>query len=132
MSTEPETYRRQGATFMAQAWEELERGDLRQASEKGWGAVSQLVRALASFREMELHRHRQVSQFVASVASEVSDATIQSLFSSAESLHANFYDGYMDYFNVHYGLEQAEELIDKLGVLLESKNDLRGIRPEEN
>ena len=132
MSMEPQEYRRQGEAFMAQAWEELERGDLRQASEKGWGAVSQLVRALASFRELELRRHREVSQFVVSVASEVGDLGIQRLFSSAESLHANFYEGYMDYFNVHNGLEQAEELIAKLGVLLDSKNGLGYTKPEED
>ena len=132
MSMEPENYRRQGEAFMAQAWEELERGDLRQASEKGWGAVSQLVRALASFRELELRRHREVSQFVVSVASEVGDATIRRLFSSAESLHANFYEGYMDHFGVRDGLELAEELIGKLGVLLDSKNGLGYTRPEED
>ncbi len=132
MSMEPEDYRRQGATFLAQAWEELERGDLRQASEKGWGAVSQQVRALASFRNLELHRHRDVSAFVDSISTEVSDPTIYVLFGTAESLHANFYEGYMSYFNVHYGLGQAQELIDKLDVLLASKNGLRGTRQEED
>ena len=131
MSTEPENYRRQGEIFLAQAWEELERGDLRQASEKGWGAVSQQVRALASFRNLELHRHRDVSEFVNGISAEISDPTIHRLFATAESLHANFYEGYMGYFNVHYGLGQAQELMDKLEVLLSSKNGQRDTRQEE-
>ena len=129
---EPEDYRRQSEIFLAQAWEELQRGDLRQASEKGWGAVSQLVRALALVRNMELHRHRDVSEFVNGISAEVSDPTIYVLFGTAESLHANFYEGYMPYVNVHHALGQAQELIDKLDVLLASKNGLRDTRREED
>ena len=129
---EPEDYRRQSEIFLAQAWEELERGDLRQASEKGWGAVSQLVRALALVRNMELHRHRDVSAFVDSISAEIGDPTIYRQFSTAESLHANFYEGYMGYLSVHDGLGQAQELIDKLEVLLASKNGLRDTGREED
>ena len=40
-------YLRQGRLFLNQAQEELSRDDLRQASEKGWGATVQLLKAYA-------------------------------------------------------------------------------------
>ena len=45
------TYREQSRVFLAQAhFEELAKGDLQQASEKGWGAASQMVKAIAQER----------------------------------------------------------------------------------
>ena len=46
------TYREQSrrGVFLAQAHEELAKGDLQQASEKGWGAASQMVKAVAQER----------------------------------------------------------------------------------
>ena len=41
-------YRDQSRAYLEQANEELARDDLRQASEKGWGAASQIVKAVAS------------------------------------------------------------------------------------
>ena len=38
-------YRDQSRVYLEQANEELARDDLRQASEKGWGAASQIVKA---------------------------------------------------------------------------------------
>ena len=43
-------YRDQSRAYLEQANEELARDDLRQASEKGWGAASQIVKAVAEER----------------------------------------------------------------------------------
>ena len=48
-----ETHYRSAATqLLAQARQELARGDVRQASEKGWGAAAQAVKAVAESRRM--------------------------------------------------------------------------------
>ena len=50
-----ETYRTASRQLLAQGREELERGDTRQASEKGWGAAAQMVKDVAERRGWE-HR----------------------------------------------------------------------------
>ena len=47
---ETKTYKKQSRIFLAQAFEELKKGDLPQASEKGWGAAAQMVKANAQER----------------------------------------------------------------------------------
>ena len=40
-------YKNQSRVFLALAGDELSRGDLYQAAEKGWGAAAQIVKAAA-------------------------------------------------------------------------------------
>ena len=53
-------YVEQGRRFLNQAREELSRDDLRQASEKGWGATVQLLKAYADERGLEHDRHAKL------------------------------------------------------------------------
>ena len=52
------TYRNQSKAFLEQAHNELRAGDLLQASEKGWGAASQMVKAVAESRGWQHDQHR--------------------------------------------------------------------------
>ena len=93
--------------------------DLRQASEKGWGAASQIVKAVAEERGWEHNGvigslHRAVDSLVA----ETSDDEIQAQFSSANSLHINFYEGWLDRDTVAFHLRQVARFIDKVEALL--------------
>ena len=42
-----QTYQQASQQFLAQANQELAAGDLPQASEKGWGAVAQMIKDIA-------------------------------------------------------------------------------------
>ena len=88
-------YGAQGKVFLAQAWEELGKGDLRQASEKGWGAASQMVKAAA---ELRMWNHQKATgdlhDVVRLLAREVGDRSLRQLFNTAGSLHQNFYEGW--------------------------------------
>ena len=53
------TYREQSRKFLAQAYEELAKGDLPQASEKGWGAASQMLKAIAQQRGWSHRSHHR-------------------------------------------------------------------------
>ena len=44
------TYREQSRRFLAQAYEELAKGDIPQTSEKAWGATAQMLKAIAQQR----------------------------------------------------------------------------------
>ena len=53
-----QTYQQASQRFLAQARQELAVGDLPQASEKGWGATAQILKAIAEQRGWEHNRHR--------------------------------------------------------------------------
>ena len=107
-------YGAQGRVFMAQAWEELERGDLRQASEKGWGAASQMVKAAAEIRRWDHQSHGDSHKAIAFLAMEVGDRSLRSLFASAGNLHHNFYEGWLPVEAVQGYLEEVEVFVGRM------------------
>ena len=56
------TYQEQSKVFLERAYAELEAGDLHQASEKGWGAATQILKAVAEERGWEHASHRLLIQ----------------------------------------------------------------------
>ena len=115
------TYREQSRIFLAQAREELAKGDLQQASEKGWGAASQMVKAIAEERGWIHTSHRHLYDVVNDLESETGDSEFTELFSSAGDLHINFYENRYSPNNVRHLLRQVERFVDKADGLLESK-----------
>ena len=107
-------YVSQGRELLAQAWEELERGDLRQASEKAWGAASQMVKAVAETRGWVLQSHGDLHDVVASLAREVGDRSLRSLFGSAGSMRQNFYEGWLSTEVVRGYLEDVDVFVERM------------------
>ena len=105
--------------FMAQARRELTDGDLPQASEKGWGAAAQMLKAIAERRGWEHSRHRHHLVTVSRLRSETGDGEIRRLFRAASDLHENFYENAMQAFEVGESLDEVEALLDKLRPLLD-------------
>ena len=97
-------YQQASEHFLAQARRELANGDLAQASEKGWGAAAQILKAIVNQRgwEHNRHYHRTANRLRA----ETGDDDIRRLFAVASDLHENFYENDM------------EALLDKLRPLL--------------
>lgn len=77
---------------MAQARRELADGDLAQASEKGWGAAAQMLKAVAQQRGWDHSRHRHHLVTASRLRSETGDGDIRRLFNTASALHENFYE----------------------------------------
>ena len=86
-------YQGSGRAMMAQSRDELERGDLQQASEKGWGATAQMMKAIAESRGWEHGRHRH--QIARRLRAQVGDRDMYYLFNTASALHENFYENQM-------------------------------------
>lgn len=114
-------YGAQGRIFMAQAWEELEKGDLRQASEKGWGAASQTVKALADARGWEHETHRRLFGVVRRMVDEMDDYSLPALFSGARLLHVNFYEDGLSPGRIAYHLPHVSEFVDRAESLVEAR-----------
>ena len=111
-------YQQASERFLAQARQELAVGDLPQASEKGWGATAQILKAIAEQRGWEHDRHRHYLRITSRLRSETGDGDIRRLFNTASALHENFYENEMETADVADGLNDVEALIDKLIPLL--------------
>ena len=109
-------YQQASEHFLAQARQGLADGDLPQASEKGWGATAQILKAIAGQRGWEHSRHRHHLVTVSRLRAETGD--IRRLFNTASALHENFYENTMQAFEVVEGLDDVEALMDKLIPLL--------------
>ncbi len=115
------TYREQSRIFLAQAREELAKGDLQQASEKGWGTTSQMVKAIAQERGWFHRSHRSLQDVINRLHDETRDSEWASLFAAAESLHMNFYENWSTANVIALRLLQVELFVDKAEKLLGSK-----------
>ncbi len=100
--------------LLAQGRVELVRGDVRQASEKGWGAAAQIVKAIAEQRGWDHRGHEHLHAAVRRLRDETGDQEIRRIFQVANSLHVNFYENWEDTQNVAEGLDDIERFIAKL------------------
>lgn len=107
------TYREQSNTYLAQAFEEIAKGDFRQASEKGWGAASQMVKAVAEERGMRRGRLNHLLQVVHWMSEETEDQEYEKLFGRARDLHANFYEGWLSNSTVRAYIQEIELFVRK-------------------
>ena len=82
--------------FLADADREYEAGDILQASEKLWGAASHLAIAEMTERGMTAKGHVVTKRFVRKFGEETNRPELFPLFKAAESLHVNFYHGFLD------------------------------------
>ena len=117
--TRPE-YHVHSERFLAQARTELAMGDLQQASEKGWGAVAQILKAVAEQRGWEHNRHRHFSRIASRLRSEIGDRDIVRFFATANLLHENFYENQLSAYDIAEGLDDVESLVDKIALLLQT------------
>ena len=112
-------YKIASRALMDQAASELSEGDVRQASEKGWGAAAQMIKAVAQQRGWQHNSHALLYQIVRSLVEETGDSKIFTLFHVAGNLHTNFYENWSTTEGVEAGLEDVQLLLDKLEPLLD-------------
>ena len=114
MTTNGQYYSDTGRDFLARARTYLAEDDLLQASEKGWGAAAQMVKAAAESRGWRHNGHRDLYVSINRLAEEAGDSELRDLFDSASALHTNFYEGWMPQEMVASSLARVEELVEKL------------------
>ena len=86
----------------------LEKGDYVQASEKAWGAASQILKAVASKRGKELKSHGELHKFVSELREETDDQELRRLWQVATSLHQNFYKNWLPEGIVRESIEDVK------------------------
>ena len=105
--------------LLAEARRELVAGGLPQASEYGWGAITQILKAIAEQRGWEHNRHRHYLRIASRLRAETGDGDILRLFGVANLLHENFCENDMSAGGVADGLDDVEALLNKLTPMLD-------------
>ena len=105
--------------FLIKARAYLAEGDLLQASEKGWGATAQMVKAIAEERGWRHRSHGDLFRAIDRLTTETGDQQLPILFGSANALHQNFYEGLMSTDFVERSLNGVDELVERLRDCLE-------------
>ncbi|MDJ0269465.1 MAG: PaREP1 family protein [Aigarchaeota archaeon] len=100
--------------YLRECEEFLARGDYAQASEKAWGAASQMVKAIAARRGMEIRSHGELHRFVKRLREEFRDEQVSTFWLSAVSLHQNFYENWLPEDMVRDGVENVKKLVERL------------------
>ena len=106
-----QTYQAASRQLLAQARTELAAGDLRQASEKGWGAAAQIVKAIADQRGWEHKTHRHIWVAVRRLTDERPGIELERLFRAANHLHTNFYENLDSAGAVADALDEVEQFV---------------------
>ena len=120
MVTPVVTYREASHRLLGQAHAELDAGDLRQASEKAWGAAAQIVKAAAQLRGWEHDSHRGLFLTINQLTDEVGDPEIHDLFAYPNYLHTNFYENTFGPDEVTRYVVRTEEFVAKVEAILNS------------
>ena len=108
--------------FLEKARLELANGELQQASEKGWGAAVQMLKAIAEQRggDWEHGRHRHFSKVASRLRSELGNRDLYRYYRVAEGLHSNFYEGGMTEEEIAEDLQDIEQFLELLEPLIGS------------
>lgn len=85
-----------------------------QASEKFWGATTQIIKAVAAKRGVVLDTHAKLWDFIAKLRVELGDPEIGRLWASANPLHKSFYEAYVSPELVEDYAQDVRRLIEKL------------------
>ena len=109
-----QTYRERSREYLARAFSELADQDLTQASEKGWGAAAQIVKAVADYRGEDHGHHRSLFRMADRLREESGDPELSRLFDTANSLHTNFYEDALTYEGVEERLQRVRTFVEKV------------------
>ena len=107
----PETYANQSREFIALAHQELEQGDLLQASEKAWGAAAAAIKAVAEMRGWQHYAHTLIRAAAWRISREYRRPQIMGMIARANDLHQNYYEYYLAEEEVAEGIDEVTELL---------------------
>ena len=119
MTTRVNHHTEAATELLAEAHECLADGDLLQASKKGWDAVERMVKAAAEARGWRHESRGDLYLAIDHLADETSDGRLRNLFSSANTLDQNSYEGWFPADFVDDSLKDVEEITKRLSAAIE-------------
>lgn len=117
--------------LLEQAREELEKGNIRQAAEKVWGAIALAIKAYAYYKEKRrLASHSELWEYKDTVAEELG-GWVSDTFRQANSMHTCFYEGWCTEKDVKEVMVKVNELVnviaEKIRQHITDRNNKRNI-----
>lgn len=112
--TTAEEYRTASTTLFDQAMVELDAGDLRQASEKFWGASSQALKSLAERRGWRHGSHGEFYRIMRQLRNEMDVTELTQQFAFASELHTNFYENWFDETDIRERVVHVRNFVDNM------------------
>ena len=107
------TYREQSRVLLAQAYEELAKGDLARASKKGWGAAAQMLKAIADERGWEHGDPPELHSVMDRIYCETEDSELMDLFCSAVFLGFSYCEGAFSADSIKHRLQRVERFVKR-------------------
>ncbi|RSN69205.1 HEPN domain-containing protein [Candidatus Korarchaeum cryptofilum] len=104
--------------YLREAEDFLARKDYVQASEKAWGAASQMLKALAAKEGRELRSHAELWKYADELAEKLGDEELRYLWRTANALHQNFYENWMPSREVELSVRDVKEFVRRLRAIL--------------
>ncbi len=100
------------------AREELNKGDLRQAAEKLWGATALAVKAYAAWREgRRPASHRELWEYKERLAADLGEWS-RGAWYAGHAMHTCFYEGWCTSKDVEAALRLIHKLIQEIEALV--------------
>ncbi len=118
LGVEAEKYLDLNEKYLREADQLLRKKDYPQASEKLWGALGEMVKAVAANRGVALGTHRSISEFVTKLHTEHPDWKLGDKFAHANNLHIDFYEDWLSAELVEEGANAVRDMIGLLKNLL--------------
>lgn len=116
-----EVYMRLYEKYLRESEELRRKGDLVQAGEKLWGAITSLLNAIAEERGWPHYSHGDYAEAVERLLEETGDEELPRLFASAERLHANFYHNFLSEKGFEIHARDAVTLAERLIKIMQKK-----------
>ena len=113
----PERYEEISRHLLEQAQEELDKGDILQASDKVWGATAHAVKAVCQRMGWNHHAHNHLRAAANYVAAEFGCDDIMSAYGYLDALHTNYYEHQLLAGEVRVGINNAKFFIRELAAL---------------
>ena len=114
----PSRYRALSFHKLAQAQEELDKDDPCQASEKIWGAVAEIVKAVAQQRGWNHHAHNYLTHAANYVGFALGRTDLVAIFAFMSEIHTNFYEHQVFKDEVEVRLANARFFVEAMDEVL--------------
>ena len=114
----PQRYQEISRHLLEQARQELDQGDILQASEKVWGATAHAIKAVAQQRGWNHHAHNNLRDAATYIGFEHDRQDLRILFQSLEAMHANYYEHQKEAGDVRDEIDGAAVFIAEMANLL--------------